>query len=114
MKHKTQVLVSISCFLCQLLSLVPSLSAQVPSQLQSSPVVKLTADSQEKTGDLYRLLAGLGAELWIGSAIVGGVCGAASYFIARSGVVRYRERRRQRILRRQLYRSKLQRNPAAR
>ena len=56
MKHKTQVLVSISCFLCQLLSLVPSLSAQVPSQLQSSPVVKLTADSQEKTGDLYRLL----------------------------------------------------------
>ena len=55
-KTKTRFLVSISCILCQLLSLVFTLSAQVPSQLHSSGTVKLTADSQEKVGDLYRLL----------------------------------------------------------
>ena len=52
-------------------------------------------------------LAGLGVELWIGCILIGTVAGVATYFIARWGVISYRERRRRRILRRQLVRSTL-------
>ncbi len=65
--------------------------------------------------DLFHRLAGLGVELWIGSAIVGVVFGIASYFLARWGVVAYRERRRRKILRRNLFRSRSARgNPTRR
>jgi len=56
--------------------------------------------------DLFRLLAGLGEELWIGCLVVGVVFGSVSYFLARWGVTSYRERRRRRILQRNLLRSK--------
>ncbi len=54
--------------------------------------------------ELFDALAGLGMELWVGCLIVGLVFGVLSYFISRSAVVRYRERRRRRILRRILLR----------
>ena len=50
-------------------------------------------------------LASLGKELWVGCLIVGTVAAVASYFFARWGVSAYRERRRLRILRRNLRRS---------
>ncbi len=52
-------------------------------------------------------LAGLGAELWIGCVLIGTVAGVVTYFAARWGVTSYRERRRGRILRRELVRSTL-------
>ncbi len=64
-------------------------------------------------GLVYRL-SGLGLELWMGCVIVGFVLGVASYFAARWGVVSYRERRRRRILRRNLLRSELQQGKVTR
>ncbi len=55
-------------------------------------------------GTLYKV-TGLGIELWVGCLIVGTVAAVTSYFLARWGVSSYRERRRQRILRRNLKRS---------
>ncbi len=56
--------------------------------------------------ELFRLFMGVGAELWVGCMIVGVVGGIMSYFLARSGVVAYRERRRQRQLRRSVFQAK--------
>ena len=56
--------------------------------------------------DLFSRLAGLGLELWVGCAIVGVVLGAASYLAALWGVSAYREKRRLRLLRKSLLRSK--------
>jgi uncharacterized protein (DUF2062 family) len=64
--------------------------------------------------DLFKLLAGLGAELWIGCLIVGTVFSVVSYFLARWGVAAYRERRRRRVLQRNLFRSKLRQGVAVR
>ena len=50
----------------------------------------------------------VGVELWLGCALVGIVLGIVSYFFARSGVITYRERRRQRILKKSLLQSKIQ------
>lgn len=55
--------------------------------------------------ELMTLLAGLGIELWVGCAVVGASLGLAAYFLVRSGVVSYRERRRRRMLRRSLFRA---------
>ncbi len=52
-------------------------------------------------------LANFSVELWAGCAIVGTVGGVAAYFLVRRGVVAYRERRRQRVLRRNLFRTNL-------
>ena len=49
----------------------------------------------------------VGIELWVGCFIVATVTSVASYFLARWGVSSYRERRRQRILRRNLRRSSI-------
>lgn len=49
----------------------------------------------------------VGTELWVGCVIVATVASVASYFLARWGVSTYRERRRQRILRRNLRRSSI-------
>ena len=53
------------------------------------------------------MLVGLGVELWVGCVIVGGVGAAIAYPLSRWGVGRYRERRRQRALRRSLFRARL-------
>lgn len=57
------------------------------------------------TGILNQL-AHASLDLWLGCTIVGVVLALASYVVARWGVVTYRERRRQRLLRRDLLRSK--------
>jgi len=54
---------------------------------------------------LFDRLCGMGMELWLGSLIVGVILATASYFVSRWAVVRYRERRRQRVLRRNLFRA---------
>lgn len=59
---------------------------------------------------LFDRLVGLGEELWVGCIIVGVVLGIVSYFLSRWAIVRYRERRRRRILKRNLMRSQLQAN----
>jgi len=64
--------------------------------------------------NLFVHLAGLGVELWVGCAIVGVVLGLLSYGLARWGVVSYRERRRQRMLRRNLIRAAVSANLLAR
>ena len=58
--------------------------------------------------NLFSDLAGMGEEVWLGCAIVGVTAAVISYFLSRQGVSSYRERRRQRILRRDLFRSKQQ------
>jgi len=62
---------------------------------------------------LLPLLIGLGVELWVGGAIVGVVLGIGGYFLTRWGVAAYRERRRQRSLRRSLFRSQVRTAEAA-
>lgn len=75
--------------------------SELQQQQQSSPL----AVSFWK--NLLSRLAGLGLELWIGCAIVGAVGAVAAYFAARWGVSAYRERRRLRLLRRSLLRTKI-------
>lgn len=53
---------------------------------------------------LFDALAGLGMELWLGCLLVGLTLGVISYFVSLSAVNRYRERRRRRILRRNVAR----------
>jgi hypothetical protein len=67
---------------------------------------QLNALALEYWKDLFSRLAGLGLELWVGCAIVGVVLGIVSYLAARWGVSTYRERRRLRLLRKSLLRSK--------
>ncbi len=57
--------------------------------------------------DLLDFILNAAAELWIGCVVVGLVLAIPSYFISRWGVVHYRERHRQKILRRHLFRSQL-------
>ena len=56
---------------------------------------------------LLSQLGNVSIELWVGCAVVGSLLGLASYVLSRWGVTTYRERRRRRILRRNLLRSKL-------
>lgn len=55
---------------------------------------------------LASFLGSVGIELWVGCVIVGLVLAVPSYFATRSSVLRYRERRRQRLLQRSLFRAK--------
>lgn len=55
---------------------------------------------------LFAQLVSLGTDLWIGCAIVGVVAATISYFLSRQGVRSYRERRRRKQLRRELFRSR--------
>lgn len=63
--------------------------------------------------DLFQFLVGLGFELWLGCAIVGVTFGVVSYIVAHRGVVIYRERRRLRVLRRNLFRAQVKKNKLA-
>ncbi len=58
---------------------------------------------------LLDTLGSFGLELWIGCFIVGGALSLLSYPLTRWIVSRYRERRRHRILRRELFRSNIKR-----
>lgn len=64
--------------------------------------------------NLLKILLSLGADLWVGCAVVGVVAAGLSYLGARWGVVAYREQRRQRLLRRTLFRAQLHDEQAAR
>lgn len=55
--------------------------------------------------DMLSVLLGAGMELWVGCTLVGTVLGIVAYVAVRGGVVGYRERRRQRMLRRTLFRA---------
>lgn len=61
---------------------------------------------------MFQTLFEFGADLWVGCAIVSVALGVAAYFLTRWGVNTYREKHRQRILRRSLFRAKLNRNTA--
>ena len=63
--------------------------------------------------DLFQFLVGLGIELWLGCAIVGVTFGVISYIVAHRGVAIYRERRRLRVLRRNLFRAHAKKNKLA-
>lgn len=58
--------------------------------------------------ELFHIMMTVGTELWLGCTLIGVVLGIVSYFIARSGVITYRERRRQRMLKKSLLQSKIQ------
>lgn len=58
--------------------------------------------------EVFWVLIGAGAELWVGTFIVGVALAIPTYFAMRWAVGLYRERRRQKILRRGLFRSQLQ------
>lgn len=64
--------------------------------------------------ELFSVLGKFGLELWIGCFLMGAVAALASYFLSRYAVIQYRERLRQRILRRQLFRSKRDQEKLAR
>lgn len=57
-------------------------------------------------GKLVSFLGSLGVELWAGCIIVGLAFGIPAYFASRSSVTNYRERRRQKLLKRSLFRAK--------
>ncbi len=57
-------------------------------------------------GKLATFLGGVGVELWVGCIIVGLAFGIPAYFGSRSSVTSYRERRRQKLLKRSLFRAK--------
>ena len=57
--------------------------------------------------DMLFTMAGLGVELWVGSAMVAALLALLSYPFSRWAISAYRERHRQRLLRRQLFRSNL-------
>lgn len=63
--------------------------------------------------DLFQFLISLGKELWVGCAIVGVTFGVISYVAAHRGVAIYRERRRLRVLRRNLFRAQAKKNRLA-
>lgn len=54
--------------------------------------------------ELFLVLIGAGLELWVGSIVAATFLGSVGYSIVRAGVIGYRERRRQRLLRRMLFR----------
>ena len=56
--------------------------------------------------ELFSRLVDLGMELWVGCLIVGCVAAVLSYYFSRRGVIVYRERRRRKLLRRELFRSR--------
>ncbi len=64
--------------------------------------------------DLLQVMLAIGVELWFGCAVVGIVLGIVSYMVMRQGVISYREKRRQRLLKRSLFRSKLQQDKVVR
>ncbi len=55
--------------------------------------------------ELSLTLVGLGVEIWVGSFIVAAILAILAYPLSRWAVNGYRERHRQRILRRQLFRA---------
>lgn len=55
---------------------------------------------------MFGQLAGLGLELWVGCLIVGLTLGVFSYVASKWGIVHYRERRREKILKRNLFLSR--------
>jgi len=57
-------------------------------------------------GDLLLFLGGLTSELLVGCVIVGVVFAVPSYFVSRAAVTKYRDRRRQKLLKRSLFRAK--------
>jgi hypothetical protein len=63
--------------------------------------------------ELFAVFGKFGLELWVGCFVLGAAAALASYFLARYGVTQYRERRRRRILARQLFRSNLPRQNLA-
>ncbi len=63
---------------------------------------------------LFHNLATLGLDLWVGCIVVGTVAGIIFYFVARRGVSTYRERRRQRLLKRALLRSNIEQSKVKR
>lgn len=81
----------------------PSEELAVLATLESTPTAGILELAYWQAA-LQRTLE-VGAELWVGCFIVATVTSVASYFFARWGVSAYRERRRQRILRRNLRRS---------
>jgi len=56
--------------------------------------------------DLLSFLSGIAGELWVGGILVGVVLAVPAYFMSRSAVVNYRDRHRQKLLRRSLFRAK--------
>jgi uncharacterized protein (DUF2062 family) len=57
--------------------------------------------------DAFRTMVAFGAELWVGCILLGFIAAVIMYFLSRWGVAWYREKHRQRILRRNLYRARL-------
>jgi len=57
--------------------------------------------------DLGVILGRVSVDLWVGCALVGTVMAVAAYFVSRTVVRTYRERRRQKLLRRSMFRAKV-------
>ncbi|UCE61219.1 MAG: DUF2062 domain-containing protein [Phycisphaerales bacterium] len=64
--------------------------------------------------NVFSILMNLGAELWVGCLIISTVAAVVSYFLARQGLIGYRERRRRKLLKRELFRSRHQRGKVIR
>ncbi len=57
-------------------------------------------------GDLLSFLGDIATELWVGCILVGVFFAIPCYFASRSAVANYRDRRRQKLLKRSLFRAK--------
>jgi len=69
--------------------------------------VAKTASLLDKTfwKEIFWALTGAGMDLWIGCFVVSTILGVIAYCVVRSSVIGYRERRRQRLLRRTMFRA---------
>ncbi len=93
---------------------MPSANAGSQADVASLGQVEMNILALESWKRLLHLLVSLGLELWIGCLLVGVFLGIMSYLSARWGVSTYRERRRQRLLRRSLLRSNLEKRKVTR
>ena len=80
--------------------------AAVISKLQQQQATDFFGPALWK--NLFHNLATLGKEMWVGCIVVGIVAAIIFYIVSRRGVWTYRERRRRRLLRRALLRSKIE------
>ena len=93
-----------ACFLLGR-TVLPATNATTEAQIRQLGEVEVSLLAPESWKQVFHLLYGLGIELWVGCLIVGVVFGGLGYLATRWGVVRYRERRRLRMLRRNLLRA---------
>jgi len=103
----TAIPIYATCFAVGQFLMASPLDSGAETQLQQLIGLKIRLLDIEFWKQSFALILGMGAELWVGCAVVGAIMGVIGYFVARWAVTSHREHRRQRTVRRHLFRAKL-------